>query len=428
MAPPKRHGSRTTGGNKWLEWLIDLATNPSKLWIAALLLLPAELLVCILIIWKVPYTEIDWSTYMQQVECFLNGTLDYSNISGDTGPIVYPAGHLYLYTLLHRVTDHGTAIRLGQYIFAGLYVTTLLLVFRIYQKSRVIPPYALFFVCCTSYRIHSIFVLRLFNDPLAMLLFFVAVNLWLSKQWTIGCIFYSLAVSVKMNVLLFAPALFFILLIAEGPTKAFFNIAICGIVQLVIGGPFLLSHPIQYISRSFNLGRVFLYEWTVNWRLLPEDIFLDRRLHLALLAAHLVVLALFAYFKWFKSHGGIVQATVSAVTTKKSKRAAQSRSLSPNDILFPLFTANFIGMMFSRSLHYQFYSWYFHSLPYLLWSSKLHPIINMVVMIGIELCWNTYPSTVISSAALHLLHIVIAVGLIGSQRNDPTDATKAKRS
>lgn len=35
-------------------------------------------------------TEIDWSTYVQQVELFLSGVRDYSSIKGDTGPVVYP--------------------------------------------------------------------------------------------------------------------------------------------------------------------------------------------------------------------------------------------------------------------------------------------------------------------------------------------------
>lgn len=42
-------------------------------------------------------TEIDWQAYMQEVEGVLNGTLDYSLLKGDTGPLVYPAGKIYTY-------------------------------------------------------------------------------------------------------------------------------------------------------------------------------------------------------------------------------------------------------------------------------------------------------------------------------------------
>lgn len=33
-------------------------------------------------------TEIDWQAYMAEVEGFANGTLDYTQLKGDTGPLV----------------------------------------------------------------------------------------------------------------------------------------------------------------------------------------------------------------------------------------------------------------------------------------------------------------------------------------------------
>ncbi|KAK9753081.1 ALG3 protein [Popillia japonica] len=48
-------------------------------------------------LYRIKYTEIDWIAYMQEVEGFLNGTLDYRHLKGDTGPLVYPAGFVYIY-------------------------------------------------------------------------------------------------------------------------------------------------------------------------------------------------------------------------------------------------------------------------------------------------------------------------------------------
>ncbi len=86
-----------------------------------------------------------------------------------------------------------------------------------------------------------------------------------------------------MNMLLYAPGILLLLLMANGFTKTIFNLSICAIVQLILGLPFLLEYPVEYISRSFDLGRVFMYKWTVNLKFLPEELFLDKRLSIALL-------------------------------------------------------------------------------------------------------------------------------------------------
>lgn len=82
-------------------------------------------------------TEIDWVAYMEQVAQFVAGERDYTMIEGGTGPLVYPAAHVYMYTGLYYITDHGKNIMLAQQLFAGLYMMTLALVMLCYWKAKV---------------------------------------------------------------------------------------------------------------------------------------------------------------------------------------------------------------------------------------------------------------------------------------------------
>jgi len=51
---------------------------------------------------------------MQEVEgVIVNGTTDYSQLRGDTGPLVYPAGFVWFYACLYKITSAGTNIKLG---------------------------------------------------------------------------------------------------------------------------------------------------------------------------------------------------------------------------------------------------------------------------------------------------------------------------
>ncbi|KAI9842600.1 MAG: dolichyl-P-Man:Man(5)GlcNAc(2)-PP-dolichol alpha-1,3-mannosyltransferase [Sclerophora amabilis] len=116
---------------------IHIATNPNcAKWIAPLLLV-GDAVLCGLVIWKIPYTEIDWKAYMEQVKLFDAGERDYLKIRGGTGPLVYPAAHVYIYKALYSVTDHGADIRLAQIIFAVLYLSTLAIVMACYRLAKV---------------------------------------------------------------------------------------------------------------------------------------------------------------------------------------------------------------------------------------------------------------------------------------------------
>ena len=82
-------------------------------------------------------TEIDWTTYMEQVSLYLSGERDYTRIKGATGPLVYPAAHVYIYSALHWLTDGGKNIVLAQALFGGLYLGVLSVVMACYRMCKV---------------------------------------------------------------------------------------------------------------------------------------------------------------------------------------------------------------------------------------------------------------------------------------------------
>lgn len=76
---------------------------------------------------------------MQQASLFLKGVRDYRLITGDTGPCVYPAGHLYFYSALHWLTKGGKDLRTAQYVFAGIYLMGQGAMMAIYRRAGVSP-------------------------------------------------------------------------------------------------------------------------------------------------------------------------------------------------------------------------------------------------------------------------------------------------
>lgn len=406
------HRSRT--------FIHKLLENPKVAFAFALLLIDA--LLVSLIIAYVPYTKIDWDAYMSQVSGFLDGERNYMNLKGDTGPLVYPAGFLYIYSAVQFVT--GGQVYPAQILFGILYILNLGIILFIYVKTDVLPWWALSLLCLSK-RMHSIFVLRLFNDCFAMTLLHAALCSFLYQKWHLGLVIFSGAVSVKMNVLLYAPPLLLLMFKAMDIAGVFSALVGAALVQILLGLPFLLAHPIAYLSRAFNLGRVFIHFWSVNFKFVPEQVFVSKEFAVSLLVTHLILLAVFSHYRWCRHEGGLLSFVRSrffsmklraAITSSFSFKQFYNRHfnlmlLNKEHIVTTMFVGNFIGIVCARSLHYQFYSWYFYSLPYLLWRTSFPTLLRLVLFVAVEFCWNVYPSSNYSSALLLCAHLVILWGL-----------------
>jgi alpha-1,3-mannosyltransferase len=233
-----------------------------------------------------------------------------------------------------------------------------------------------------------------------------------------------------MNLLLVVPGLAFVLLQAIGLDRSITQALIVTQSQVrnlviyqthfidlksqgVFAYEFVRTNWRSYVFRAFQLNRQFLYKWTVNWRFIPESIFLSTPFAVGLLSAHAALLLLFATTRWTKPSQRSLLATIQLYLHYKPADEditdAISERIDEEFIMTTILTANSIGMLCARSLHYQFYSWTAWATPYLLWRAGFHPILIYAIWGAQEWAWNVYPSTPTSSGvAVGMLAVTVA--------------------
>jgi alpha-1,3-mannosyltransferase len=165
---------------------------------------------------------------MDQVKIVLSGELDYTKIVGQTGPLVYPAMHVYTFSAFYYMTDHGTNILRAQMIFAIIYLVEQQVIIKIYR--RALPKnqqenwnfLVTVGLICISKRVHSIHMLRCFNDCWAMFFVWFTIFNIQKGNYKRAMIDFPLGLGTKMNVLLFLPALLMCYNYSVGPLKTFY--------------------------------------------------------------------------------------------------------------------------------------------------------------------------------------------------------------
>lgn len=259
-----------------------------------------------------------------------------------------------------------------------------------------------------SKRLHSIYVLRCFNDGFAMTALFAAIYCYQKHQWNYGSIILALGLAVKMNILLVLPGLAVILYQALGPIHAVSQISILVQLNLLLGVPFLRNQPRTYLLQAYSFTRQFEYRWSVNWKFISEETFLSKEFSIGLLIVHISLLGFFVFTRWLKPIDRTNPRTFLRLFFTKPIGAEEEKTksrLTPEFILTTILTSNVIGMLCARSLHYQFFAWLGWATPFLLWRSGMHWALMYLLWAGQELAWLQYPSNDLSSK--------IVVGVLG---------------
>ncbi|KAK8932497.1 Dolichyl-P-Man:Man(5)GlcNAc(2)-PP-dolichyl mannosyltransferase [Metarhizium anisopliae BRIP 53293] len=414
-----------------LRFALDVANGRHALSkLVPLVLWLADAVLCGLVIWKVPYTEIDWVAYMEQVAQFVAGERDYTKMEGGTGPLVYPAAHVYVYTGLYYLTDRGKNILLAQQTFAVLYMATLAVVMLCYWKAKV-PPY-IFPLLILSKRLHSVFVLRCFNDCFAAFFMWLAIFFFQRRQWTMGSIAYSWGLGIKMSLLLSLPAVGIVLFLGRGFGGSLRLAWLMAQVQLVIALPFVAKNWRGYLGRAFELSRQFKFEWTVNWRMMGEELFLSKQFATVLLVLHALVLLIFVTSRWLQPARRSLVSLISPMLRGRppftpAEELAVSSRVTPDYIMTTILSANVVGLLFARSLHYQFYAYLAWATPYLLWKAWPYTPVVYLLWAVQEAAWNTFPSTDLSSTTVvNVLLITVVLVYFGTLK--PVSSGERKKA
>lgn len=280
-----------------------------------------------------------------------------------------------------------------------------------------------------SKRLHSIFMLRCFNDCFATFFLWLSILLFQHGSWLTGSLVYSWGVGIKMSLLLVLPMVGILIFFTQGVFGTIAVLGSMGALQVLTATPFL-RFPWAYLSRAFEFSRQFFFKWTVNWRFVGEEAFLSKQFSYTLLALHASVLLTFIVTRWLpptgKSLPDVLRATFSP--NQNQNWGPLYKDFSPKYILTTVLTANVVGLLFARSLHYQFYAYLAWSTPYLLWRSGQHPVLQYVLWAAQEWAWNVFPSTPLSSAVVvGVMAITVALVWIGTADDVPSAQRAALR-
>jgi hypothetical protein len=93
IQPPQPAHRRTSGVNRIVDFYF-------KYWSPVLLSL--EFLLNLYFLHHGPLHPIDYPTYLVQARQIRLGERDYAKITGPTGPLVYPGGHVFIFTIFER--------------------------------------------------------------------------------------------------------------------------------------------------------------------------------------------------------------------------------------------------------------------------------------------------------------------------------------
>jgi len=330
------------------------------------------------------YEERDFASYFEQSQIILGGQMDYTQVSSRNGALVYPAVSTYINMLLYRfVGDEGTYYRPTQVINGLAYLVWVFWMVRIAQLAFKdnIEKANIVILHCFTFTTLNIMIEANFNDAYWVMFSMLAVWQFQRSRIAMGIALLSLGISCKMSAALYLPAAYLIASKTHGLFKGTILLMIVFWLQIVFAYPYLAEYSREYLTSAYNFDRSFRPQDSFNWNFMSENIMESKIFKNLLLIFHLFFLMYFLLSKWLKMRTmmkdlGVYPIRIFSKLTRSS----------PYHVAEVFFVWNFIGIIFSRGLYYQYVSWFSMTIPFLLeigimqfWELKMKDLVFFVV-------------------------------------------------
>ena len=125
------------------------------------------------------------------------------------------------------------------------------------------------------------------------------------------------------------------------------------------------------------------------------------------MGVHLALLLIFLLFKWEKISFNLLK------DVRLNDWSWEMKVIPMNKIflLRVMFICNFIGVFCFRSLHYQFILWFFPSLPFLIWQTRLNDILKVAAIFFYTNGWS-FRKEVWRSQMIFAIHSILFILLL----------------
>ncbi|KAM9963543.1 hypothetical protein ACTFIW_006776 [Dictyostelium discoideum] len=305
---------------------------------------------------------------------------DYNNYMHYHGPNTYPAGFLYLYTLLYYISNHGQSLQIFQLIWAFLEFFNFILIKKICEKLSI--PIILAVLPILSNRLHLYNVRVVINDFPSTFLIHICILLLISKRFKLFSTLFSIIVSLKLNTIFHSPAILFIFFNSLSIGQVILNLSIMAFIQLLVGLPFLMVNPIAYFTNAYDFSRTLLWEKTRNFKFIGRLIY-DSTLFNILLLLLLIITILIFIYKYQLAVNEInrllkVVKNNTGGTINNENNNNNNNNIGDEEIelklkriyILSFISVNFFAVVWARGLYTPFMCWYFYTLPIILYFAK----------------------------------------------------------